>query len=98
MWQGNVREENVERFKARFEDHDLPILRAQKGCIGAFLSRDYYGKEESFVIMSLWKDLDSLIAFTGSNWEKPVPGNSEETLVEVTSSVKHYTIRAFEGS
>lgn len=96
MWKGKVCSENFERFKDRFENHDLPILRSQRGCVGAFLSRDYYDKDGTFAIITLWENLDSLTAFTGKDWDKPVSGDSETRVVEGASYVNHYTITPYE--
>jgi heme-degrading monooxygenase HmoA len=92
MWKGNVKEENVKRFEDVFEHHDLPILRAQNGCLGAFLSRDYWKGEGSYSIITLWHDMDSLKAFTGAEWKKPVPGPTEEKLVEGVAEVQNYSL------
>jgi heme-degrading monooxygenase HmoA len=96
MWKGNVRSENFERFKDQFENHDLPILRSQRGCTAAFLSRDYYDRDGTFVIITLWENLDSLIAFTGKDWKKPVTENSEVRVVEGASQVEHFAISPYE--
>jgi heme-degrading monooxygenase HmoA len=92
MWKGKVKGENANRFKEEFENHDLTILRAQDGCLGAFLSRDYWKSEEGYSIITLWRDMDSLKAFTGSEWKKPVVGPTEGRLIEGKAEIQHYSL------
>ena len=94
IWRGKVKEDKVESFLKTVHEHDIPILNSQLGCLQALVGKEKSG-ESNFVILSIWKNLESLKKFTGPNWKDSVPGPTEEKLVEGVPTVEHYLLTPF---
>lgn len=67
----------------------LPIMRAQEGCLAVSLGEPTMREPDELVIVSVWRDLDHLIAFTGERWREATILPGEADLLEV-ARVEHY--------
>jgi len=54
----------------------------------------YIGLDDSQngVVVTVWRDLDSLKKFTGERWNEPVIHPNEAPLLEGKPKVEHYTL------
>jgi len=66
----------------------LPRMRQLPGCLALHLGREYGGSAE-FVLVSVWRDLDALKAFTGEHWQEGVVLHPGAQVLEKTW-VEHY--------
>lgn len=67
----------------------LPKLQTFDGLLNLQLGRPLPGAEPEFVMVSTWFDKESLIGFTGPEWEKPAPLPGEAEFI-LDSTVEHY--------
>ena len=66
----------------------IPLMRRQPGLLALHVGQAWRGSPE-FVMVSVWRDLDSLKAFTGDRWEEPVVLHKDADVLERTW-VEHY--------
>jgi transposase/heme-degrading monooxygenase HmoA len=57
----------------------LPLIRDQSGCFGARIEQVRDDRPNDFVVVSLWRDRESIEAFAGEHWEEAVivPGEAD---------------------
>jgi transposase len=67
----------------------MPLMRAQPGCLAVSIGEPSPTRPEEFVIVSVWRDLDHLKAFTGERWREATILPGEADLMEF-ASVAHY--------
>lgn len=67
----------------------LPLMRDQPGCLSARIEHVREERPNDFVLVSLWRDLDSLRAFVGERWQEAIilPGEAD-LLQEI--AVRHF--------
>jgi len=70
-------------------EHALPLMRAQPGCLSALIGSCRLDRPNQFVVVSVWRDLQSLQAFTGEQWRQSVILPGEADLLERVC-VAHY--------
>ena len=80
-----------EEFSKFFFGTAIPLMRGTKGIVSVLpgAARPDHPREFSFVMV--WKDLASLQAFVGQDYENPHIDPAEAELVE-TRSLKHYDL------
>jgi heme-degrading monooxygenase HmoA len=96
IWHGKIKKEALEKFHDVVNNHDIPILISQQGCLQALYGREKKG-DRDYAILSIWEDLDSLKKFTGPNWQDPVPGASEEKMLEGQPRVEHFLMTPYQN-
>ncbi|GBC70229.1 hypothetical protein HRbin01_01939 [archaeon HR01] len=80
---------SAEGFR-EFTDKDaLPILRSQEGCIAAYVGLDDL---QNGIVVTVWRDLESLRRFAGDDWREPVIHPNEVKLLAEKPKVEHYTL------
>ena len=84
-----IREGRVDDFKLLVKEQSIPWLTASDGMLGYFPGEPFGGNEREFAMVTLWRDLDSIKAFCGDNWNDPVVTEDEEPLVEAMYA-EHY--------
>ncbi len=67
----------------------LPLMRAQAGCLAVSIGDPTPAQPDEFVVVSVWRDLDRLIAFVGEHWREAMIVPGEADLLEV-ARVEHY--------
>ncbi len=78
----SIREGQVSRFKQMVQDQSIPWLESAEGMLGYFPGEPFSDSEREFVMITLWRDLDALKAFSGTDWDNPVVTEDEAPLVE----------------
>lgn len=66
----------------------IPLMKRQPGLLALHIGRDLGGAAE-FIMVSVWRDLESLKAFTGDHWQEPVILHKGARVLEKTW-VEHY--------
>jgi heme-degrading monooxygenase HmoA len=70
-------------------DLSIPLVESQQGFITCYTGRPVGSNSDEYVMVSLWKDIDSLRVFAGENWEEGViPKPERPNLKEI--HVHHY--------
>lgn len=76
-------------FEKLCNDVSIPLLRAQPGLVTLHVGKPLPDHPDEFVLVSVWKDLESLKAFAGDTWDHPMILPGEAALVQETT-VQHY--------
>jgi heme-degrading monooxygenase HmoA len=66
----------------------VPLMQRQPGLLALHIGREWHGSPE-FVMVSVWRDLDALKAFTGEHWQDPVVLHRDAEVLEKTW-VEHF--------
>jgi transposase/quinol monooxygenase YgiN len=75
-------------FAGVYEDYSRPMMRAAPGCLAERAGPPAERRDE-FVIVSVWRDLESLKAFAGEAWQEAIILPGEAVLLH-TASVRHF--------
>lgn len=84
-----IRDGQVEDFKRLVQEQSIPWLKESDGMLGYFPGQPFGTNKNEFTMVTLWRDLDSIKAFCGDDWDNPVVTEDEEPLVE-TMYAEHY--------
>lgn len=76
-------------FEKLCYDVSIPLLRAQPGLVTLHVGKSLPEHPDEFVLVSVWKDLESLKGFAGDTWDHPLILPGEAALVKETT-VQHY--------
>jgi heme-degrading monooxygenase HmoA len=94
IWRGATRAEDARDYGESLRA-DLREVRSVDGNIGGFiLERTGDGRAE-FVFVSLWKSMEAVVGFAGSDVHRAVYFRDDErVLLETTTRVEHYDVVA----
>ncbi len=67
----------------------VPQIRGQPGVLSIHAGKMVDHNPGEILVISVWKDLDSLKAFAGPDWQKPIAVPGEADLVDKTQ-LEHY--------
>lgn len=67
----------------------IPMLREQPGMLAVSIADPNPRRQNEFIIVSVWRDLESLIAFSGKTWREAMVLPGEAALLEA-ARVEHY--------
>lgn len=93
IFQVLVRPGKEAEFARFFHDTAIPLMRGTDGIVSVLpgAARPESPREFSFVMV--WRDLDSLIAFVGADYDSPHIDPAEAELVE-SRTIRHYDLVA----
>ena len=89
IFRAKIREDQISNFKRMVQEQSIPWLESADGMLGYFAAEPFGDNVQEFVMITLWKNLESLKAFTGSDWDNPVVTEDEAPLV-VEMAADHY--------
>jgi heme-degrading monooxygenase HmoA len=93
LWRGWTTAELAPRYVAHLRDETFPALAGIDGHAGAYALRREAGGEVEFVVLTLWRSLDSVRAFAGDDYEVAVvPPAAERVLTRFEGRVTHYEV------
>jgi quinol monooxygenase YgiN len=89
VFRATARAERRAEYERLIREDSVELLRAQSGMVSLEVGLPMPHSPDDFVMISVWKDMESLLAFTGPDWQTPValPGESE---LVVRTAVDHY--------
>jgi quinol monooxygenase YgiN len=82
IFRAKIREDKVAEFKRMVREQSIPWLEKSDGMLGYFPGEPFGENAREFVMVTLWRDLESLQAFAGDDWATPVVTEDEAPLVE----------------
>ena len=68
IFRAKVRPGKQAQFERMVEQLSIPLVQAQKGMIAFYPGQLVGPHAHEFVLITIWKDMDSLKAFTGKKW------------------------------
>jgi transposase len=88
VFRARLKPGRFEAFQRVYTEFGQPALRAAPGCLAERAGAPA-GHRDEFVIVSVWKDVESLVAFAGESWQEAIilPG---EAVLLVSASVRHF--------
>ncbi len=72
IFRAKIRKSRVSEFKQMVQDQSIPWLESSEGMLGYFPGEPFGENAREFVMITLWRDLDALEAFAGTDWDDPV--------------------------
>ena len=84
-----VRRSHISDFKRLVQEQSIPWLKNSDGMLDCIPGEPIDRDKREFLMISMWRDLDSLKAFAGEDWEDPVVTEDEAPLV-VEMSAEHF--------
>ena len=82
IFRAKIRKGQVCEFKRMVQEQSIPWLENAEGMLGYFPGEPFGDDESEFVMVTLWRDQESLRAFAGADWDNPVVTEDEAPLVE----------------
>jgi quinol monooxygenase YgiN len=82
VFQAKVRLDKIAEFKRMVQEQSIPGLTSAEGMLGYFPGEPLSNDRREFVMVTLWREIESLKKFAGENWETPVATAAETLLVE----------------
>ncbi|MCS6783706.1 MAG: antibiotic biosynthesis monooxygenase [Candidatus Caldarchaeum sp.] len=82
-------EKAFEEFAVR---EAAPLMRKTEGCLDAYFGIDFSSDPAVGVVVSLWRDIESIKSFTGGNWREPFIHPTEEPLLAEKPKVMHFDL------
>ena len=89
IFRAKIHKTRVSDFKRMVQEQSIPWLESSEGMLGYFPAEPFGDNEQEFVMITLWRDIESLKAFAGTDWDNPVVTKDEEPLVEAMFA-EHY--------
>ncbi len=87
----SVHDSKAEEFEAIFLDQILPLVKSQDGLIWVVAGKPWRGDPNTFCMTMLWRDLDSIKAFTGDTWHEARIEPEERDLI-ASASIEHFEL------
>lgn len=78
-------------FRDMLERLSVPMVKAAEGMLGYYVGEPVDSSEPEFTVTTMWRDLDSVKAFAGENWNRSVIPPEEVPLI-AKSSIHHYEV------
>ena len=91
IWEGKVPKEKADAYEKFLIERAVPDYKSVEGNLGVHILRRDEGEVARFKIITFWKDLDSIKAFAGEDYEraKYYP-EDKDFLLEFPEKVEHY--------
>ena len=75
-------------LKQKLSDTSISVVKDKPGSLGYFFGENLSFDENDLVFISVWKDLESIKALFGKNWEESFLPEGYEEIIE-SCSIKH---------
>ncbi len=82
IFRAKIHKDRVSAFKRMVQEQSVPWLEKSDGMLGYFPGEPFDEDAREFVMITLWRDLDALKTFAGTDWNNPVVTDDEAPLVE----------------
>ena len=94
MWQGQVPKEKSSHYHEYVKLTGLKDIFVVDGNITAYLFSRNEGNVTTFIVLSIWRDLEAIIKFAGEDYERArYYPEDDKFLLELTPYVEHYEVR-----
>ncbi len=91
VFQVSIRPGKEEAFARFFHDTAIPLMRETEGIVQVLPGAARSESPSEFCFVMVWKDLDSLKAFVGEDYESPHIAPEEAELV-AHRLIRHYDL------
>ncbi len=91
IFQVTTFEGKEEEFGNFFHNTAIPLMKSTKGIVEVLPGAPHPDSPREFSFVMIWKDLSSLMAFVGDDYQTPHIDPTEAELV-AERSIKHYEL------
>lgn len=89
VFRATVPADRQDEFEHKFRTVSVPLTRSQRGLHSVSIGRPTRWNPEEFVMVSVWRDEESIAAFVGAAWNQPhIPKGMEHLIASCT--VDHF--------
>jgi heme-degrading monooxygenase HmoA len=96
VFRAKVRSGEGDTFEEKVCQLSIPLVRQAGGMVAFYSGRPLPREANEFVMVTVWRDEASLIAFAGADWTQAVIPAEERPLLEQTW-VHHYEVIGSSG-
>ena len=82
VFRARIREGRTTDFEKMVIEQSIPWLKKSEGMLAYYPGKPMDEESREFVMVTLWKDLESLKKFAGEDWKNPIVTEDEAPLVE----------------
>jgi len=95
LWRGRTAHEDADEYTEYVKRSGIAAQQALPGHIHTLLLRHLTPTATEFIVLSLWRNLDSILEFAGTDPTKAVYYPKDESLLlEMEPTVLHYEVVA----
>lgn len=76
-----VKPELAKEFEEKFRTISVALVKSQEGLISLKIGRPATADSNSYVMISVWEDTDSIKKFAGENWNEAVIPSGMERFI-----------------
>ena len=91
VFQVTAQEGKEREFEEFFREEALPLVARQPGLVSVTAGVPRAETPRDFCMVMVWRDVESLKAFAGEDWQKPHIHPDEAALVE-SRTLSHYEL------
>lgn len=91
VFRARVRPGKHTEFETLVTRRSIPLVKKQKGLVAFYSGRPTGSSMDEFVMVTVWRDLASVKAFVGDDWEPAVIPDEERPILQ-ESFVHHYEV------
>lgn len=88
IFEVRARPGNAALLKQKLSDTSVAVVNGKPGNLGYFFGRNLSSDENDLLFISIWKDLQSIKALFGDEWEDSFLPQGYEQLID-SCSIKH---------
>jgi quinol monooxygenase YgiN len=92
VWSCVCERPKLEGFKKFIHGEFLPELRRNDGCVQALVAQDTSLRQPMVIIITVWRDLDSIKRFTGPQWRKAVVNPKAALFISGEPKLEHFEL------
>lgn len=89
IYRATVRVGRESEYVALLHERVVSAARGADGLVAFHIGRRLAGASPEFVLVTVWRDLPALQAFTGPDWHAPIFFDDEQKLIE-SFDVQHF--------
>jgi hypothetical protein len=92
VWSCTCKRPKLEGFKNFIRGEFLPVLRRNDGCVQALVAQDMSLRHPRVIIITVWRDLDSIKRFTGPQWRNAIVNPKAALFISGEPKLEHFEL------
>jgi quinol monooxygenase YgiN len=92
VWTCKCQRPKLEGFKSFIHNEFLPSLKNNAGCLQALVAQDTKMTQPKVVIISVWRDLNSIKSVTGPQWRNAIVNPKAALFIDGEPTLEHFEL------
>jgi quinol monooxygenase YgiN len=92
VWSCRCERPKLEGFKSFIHSEFLPELKRNDGCLQALVAQDTSLSQPRIIIITVWRDLDSIKRFTGPQWRNAIVNPKAAVFIDGEPKLEHFEL------